>query len=178
MNEKTISSERIYDGNIISVRCDQVELADGRISKREIVDHSPAVVIIAIDSQFNVCMVKQFRKPVEQVLIELPAGCIDSGEDSLLAAQRELKEECGCIAETWTYLNTLYPTPGFCNEEYRFYLAQNISFGDQDLDDDEDVEFFMWDLESYKEAIERFEIKDLKTVLGFYFLNQHMQGLL
>ena len=140
MEEKTLSSELIYKGKIISVRCDKVKLSDGRISNREIVDHSPAVVIIAIDEQDRICFVKQYRKPVESVLIELPAGCVDADEDILAAAKRELKEECGCIAKQWTTLQRLYPTPGFCNEEYCFFLAEDISFGSQSLDEDEAVD--------------------------------------
>ena len=176
MEEKTLSSELIYKGKIISVRCDKVKLSDGRISNREIVDHSPAVVIIAIDDQDRICFVKQYRKPVESVLIELPAGCVDADEDILAAAKRELKEECGCIAKQWTTLQRLYPTPGFCNEEYCFFLAEDISFGSQSLDEDEAVEFFRWDFDRYKKAILDNEIKDLKTVLGFYLVENYFKG--
>ena len=177
MEEKTLSSEHIYDGRVISVRRDKVRLADGRETEREIVDHCPAVVILALDNQQQVCLVKQYRKAVEDILIELPAGCVDPGEDYLLAAQRELKEECGCSAKKWTLLHSLYPTPGFCNEEYIFYLAEDISFGDQQLDEDEDVECFMWDFTTYKNAVSNHRIKDLKTVLGFYLLDRIVNGV-
>lgn len=170
MVEKTVSSEIIFEGKRLSVRCDTVELSNGQQSYRELVSHPPAVVILAADDQQHVYLVKQYRKAIDEVLIEFPAGCVEVDEELLVAAKREFKEECGCEAKKWTYLNSFFPTPGFCNEEFHFFLAEQLIFGEQSLDFDEELSCFSWSFSTFKSAIETNKIKDLKTVLGFYLL--------
>ena len=124
--ERTISSERVYEGKIIGVRVDTVELPSGRETKREIVEHSGATAIVAVDSEGDVLLVRQYRKPVEKALLEIPAGGIEAGEDPLDCARRELAEETGFAAGRWDKLGIFYTTPGFCTEEMHVFLATGL----------------------------------------------------
>ena len=174
MIEPTLSRETIYEGNIISVFKDRVQLPDGREGIREIVDHQPAVVIIAIDNH-HVYFVRQYRKAIQDYLLELPAGCVESGEDMLEAAKRELQEECGCCADSWTQSMSLFPTPGFCNEIYHFFIAKQLTFTTQSLDADEFVTVESMSFDEYEKNVHSHQFKDVKTVLGFYLLKDHLK---
>ena len=121
------SSERIYDGRVISLRRDHVRMADGAVADREIVEHPGAVGVVAIDDDGNVLLVNQYRHPVVARLDELPAGLLDvGGEPALLAAQRELAEEAATVADDWHVLVDLYTSPGMTDEAIRIYLARGL----------------------------------------------------
>lgn len=169
LRETTLSSEPLYSGRIISVRRETVQLPDGRVGQREIVDHAPAVVVLAYE-QGGLHLIRQYRKPIESVLIETPAGLIDPNEDPLTAAQRELKEETGFTAQNWTFLLKGYPTPGFCNELYYLYLAQGLEKGKTQFDADEYLEPFFMPMSAIGAAIESGDIIDIKTILGYMTL--------
>lgn len=137
LREKTISSEKIFGGKIVNLRVDTVALPNGNTATREIVDHPGGVGVVAVDEDGYVCVVKQFRKPFDKIITEIPAGKLEYGEDPLCAAKRELEEETGYRAEEWTFLGSFYSSPGFCNEKLYLYLARELNKVGAHPDEDE-----------------------------------------
>ena len=164
LNEKTLSSQLVYDGQLLKVYYDTVELVDGNTSWREVIRHPGAVVVVPIDSQGNVHMVRQFRYPYGRVLLEVPAGKLEPGEDPFSAAQRELSEEVGAQAAQWTPIGQMMPTPGFCDELQHVYLAQDLTFGEIHPDEDEFLEMARVPFEEMVHRIMSGEITDGKTI--------------
>jgi 8-oxo-dGTP pyrophosphatase MutT (NUDIX family) len=125
---QVLDSQRIFTGRVISLRTDQVRMSDGSVSTREIVEHPGAVAIVAIDEADRVVLVRQYRHPIRDYVLELPAGLLDvPGESALAAAQRELFEEASLTAQDWYLLVDLYPSPGMSDEAIRVYLAQGLA---------------------------------------------------
>lgn len=164
LTEKTLSSEKIFDGRILHVRRDTVLLPNGHESTREVVDHPGGVCVLALDGQQRVLVVSQYRYPYEQVLTELPAGKLEYGEDPAQAAVRELREETGAVAGQFESLGELYPSPGYCGEIIRMYLARDLSFGDTDPDEDEFLNLERVPFEQMVERVLSGELKDAKTI--------------
>ncbi|UCG83536.1 MAG: NUDIX hydrolase [Dehalococcoidia bacterium] len=164
--ERTLQSEYIYRGRLVNLRLDTVELPSGKQRKREIVEHRACSAIVALDSENNVLLVKQYRKPVERELLEIPAGGVDSGEDPIGAARRELEEETGFSAESWDQLSVFYSSPGFCNEEIYVYLARGLSPTKREADDDENIELIRVPLNKIPNLIESGDIYDAKSIAG------------
>ena len=164
LTEKTLSSEKIFDGRILHVRRDTVLLPNGHQSTREVVDHPGGVCVLALDDQERVLVVSQFRYPYGEVLRELPAGKLEYGEDPAQAAIRELREETGAVAGTFQPLGELYPSPGYCGEIIRMYLARDLSFGDTDPDEDEFLGLERAPFSQLVEQVMSGEIKDAKTI--------------
>lgn len=135
--EKTLETEEIYSGKIIRVHCDMALMPDGGEAVREVVEHPGGVCIAAVDSQRRVFLVEQYRYPMGETTLELPAGKLDWGEDPALAAERELKEETGCAAGSLEYVGVIYPSPGYSAEKLYMYIATDLEKGEQALDDDE-----------------------------------------
>lgn len=175
MIETTITSETIYQGNVVNLRVDTVEGPKG-IATREIIDHAPAVTIVPFKSPNHVVLIHQYRKAVEQVLIEAPAGCMAPREAPLDAAIRELKEETGFSAQTLTKVGEMYMAPGFCNEFMHYYIAEDLMAGDTSFDDDEHMELKQYTLEEVTCMIQNRQIIDAKTIMGVYFLNEYLQS--
>lgn len=165
-SEKTIDSKQIYKGRIINVKIDTVVLPDGSRASRELVEHPGGVGIIAVDENRDVLMVEQFRKPFEQMVLEVPAGKLDAGEEPLECGKRELKEETGCTAEEYTYLGTYYATPGFCSEKLSIYLATKLHQARQQLDDGEFLEVRKMSLDTLYDMVMNNEIHDAKTAIA------------
>ena len=132
--EKTMKSERIYDGKILNLRVDTVELPDKKYSKREIVEHPGAVAIIAVNEMNELIIIRQYRKAIDRVLLEIPAGKLELNEEPIESAKRELKEETGYIADKIEYVMEFYTSPGFSNEKIYLFLAQGLNEGEQELD--------------------------------------------
>ena len=164
--EKPLSSTEIYNGKIIRVRRDEVELPGGNQTVREVVSHIGGVGIVALDDQENVLLVRQYRYPVGQELIEIPAGTLTKGEDPMVCGIRELKEETGATAGRFTPLGSILCSPGFCNQRLYLYLAEDLSFGDLKLDEDEFLSGFRMHFEELVERVMSGEIDDCKTVAG------------
>ncbi len=164
LEEKQLSKEYIYEGKIINVRKDEALLPDGRTALREVVEHPGGVCVAALTEQNEILMVRQFRYPYGEIVLEIPAGKRDSrDEEPLECGKRELREETGAVAEKIFSLGTLYPTPGYCGEIIWLYGATGISFGETDPDDDEFLTVEKIPLERAVEMIMSGEIKDAKT---------------
>lgn len=164
--EKTVATERIYDGKILKLRVDKVLLPNGELAQRELIEHQGGVGIVALDENMNVYLVEQFRKPYEKNLLEIPAGKIDKGEDPEMCGRRELREEVGCTAEAFEYLGKNYPSVGYTNETTHIYLAKGLKEESQKLDEDEFLNVYKMPITEVIEKIMNNEISDSKTVMG------------
>lgn len=164
--EKTISTERIYNGRIINFKIDKVELPNGELSERELVEHPGGVAIVAVDDEMNVFMVEQFRKPYEKNILEIPAGKLDKNEDTELCGRRELEEEVGCVAEMFEFLGTCYPSVGYTNEVIYLYLATGLKKTKQNLDEGEYLNVYKLPIRDVISKIMNNEISDSKTATG------------
>ncbi|MBI5972541.1 ADP-ribose diphosphatase [Staphylococcus caledonicus] len=165
-NEKTFDRTVIYNGKIIDLEIHDVELPDGNTSKRELVYHNGAVAVCAITPENEVLLVKQYRKPVEKPLLELPAGKLEEDEEREEAAKRELEEETGYIAKDLELITNMYGSPGFSNEKLTIYFADQLSEGTLNLDDDEFVELHKVPVKDIKALLDSNEIEDAKTIIG------------
>ena len=166
MTEKTLESREVYRGRILRVREDRVRLPNGKEGVREVVEHPGGVAIFAMDDQDRVAMVRQYRYPIGQLLLELPAGKLDHGaeEDRLLGAKRELSEETGLEAQEWTYLGYTLASPGFCDEALHMYLARKLTRKGQHLDEDEFLDVVTMPFAQLAEQVMDGTITDAKTV--------------
>ncbi len=165
--EKTLTSDVVYDGKIITVFKDEVELSTGKTSFREVVEHSGGVVIFALckkDGVEKVLMVKQFRYPLKHALLELPAGKLEKGEDPFEAAKRELKEETGYIAEKWQDLGYVFTSPGYSDEKLYLYKAEDLEFVGECPDEGEILIEYEYTIDEIKKMIKNNEITDAKTI--------------
>ena len=136
---EVLSSREVYRGKIVSLRVDEIALSEGRSTTREVVEHPGAVVIIALDGEGEIALVRQYRHAIKRYLLELPAGGLEPGEEPLAAAQRELREEVGLDAGTWTSLGHFFSSPGFASEILHVFLAEDLRPGHADPDEDEDL---------------------------------------
>jgi ADP-ribose pyrophosphatase len=166
IEEKTMKSERIYEGRILNLRVDTVELPDKKYTKREIVEHSGAVAIVPITDNNEIILVKQYRKAVEKELLEIPAGKLELNEKPLDCAIRELKEETGVEAENIEFLFSFYTSPGFCNERIYLFVARGLKEGLAKPEADEYIDVVKIKIEELLEMIEKGEILDCKTIIG------------
>lgn len=138
LREETISSQNVYDGKLLHVKCDSVRLPGGNTSTREFIRHVGAVCVVAVTDDERVVVERQYRYPMDEVILEIPAGKLDSkSEDPLIAARRELMEETGVTAENMEYMGKYYPTCGYSDEVIHMYLATGLTFGERRLDEDE-----------------------------------------
>ncbi|MCK8816605.1 NUDIX hydrolase [Natroniella sulfidigena] len=169
LTEKTISSEQIYQGQIINLKVDQVQLPNGNNSTREIVEHSGGVTVIPYQAG-KVTLVEQFRKPAEKVLLELPAGKLEAGEDLELCALRELKEETGYQANSLQKLTSFYSSPGFTDEMIHLFLATDLKQYEQQPDPEEFIELRQIKVEQVAKMLAEGEFEDAKTIIGLQYL--------
>jgi ADP-ribose pyrophosphatase len=168
MIEKTVASTPIYDGKIIKVKVDDVKLPNGKIAKREIVNHPGAVAVMAITEDNKMIMVRQFRKPLERILVEIPAGKLEPGENPEACAGRELQEETGYTCATLRHQASFYTSPGFADEIVHLYRAEGIIAGEAKPDEDEFVELLHVTLDEAHKLIADGDIRDAKTIMAVY----------
>ena len=165
--EKNISSELIYDGKVVLLRKDTVELPDGNTAVREYVHHIGAVCVVPVTDDGDVILERQYRYAVGEILVEIPAGKLDyPGENWEDAARRELREETGAEARELIDLGDFYGSPAIMGERIRMFLARGLTFTDQHLDDDEFLETFRLPLTEAVRQIMAGEIPDGKTQAG------------
>ena len=164
LTEKKIDGKQVYNGVIVNVRMDQVELPNGKTAPREIVDHPGAVAVLPLDEDNNVIMVTQYRYAFETEMLEIPAGKLNPGEDPWVCALRELKEETGYIPGEMLPLGASYSSPGFCTEVIYLYLARYLEKGEATPDEYEFLKIEKVPLDDLVDRILQDEIRDSKTV--------------
>ena len=164
--EPTLASQRIYQGRVVGLRVDTIRLPDGRTSSREIVEHGDAAVVVPIDATGRVLLVRQYRKPVERSLLELPAGGLDQGETPDQAAIRELQEEIGYYPGRLEALGGFYAAPGYCQEHLHLFLATDLRPSKLAADDDEQIVVAPTPLAEAIALVESGAICDAKSVAG------------
>lgn len=164
--EKTISTENIYDGKVVHVRVETVELPDGKRSKRELIGHSGGVGVIAVTEDRQVFMVSQYRIAARSMMLEIPAGKLEQGEDPQECGARELTEETGYKASELTHLGAYYATPGYCEEVLNIYLARGLEFVGQNLDEGEFLNVKKYDLDELYQMVMDNKIYDAKTAVA------------
>ncbi|MBQ3554470.1 MAG: NUDIX hydrolase [Clostridia bacterium] len=175
MTEKTIDSEELFDGRVIRVRRDTVELPNGSTSTREVVEHPGGVAIVPVDADGNVYMVRQYRYPLKRLCLELPAGKLEYGEDHRECGIRELSEETGMEAGNFEYLGVFCPSPGFCQELIHLYLATDLREGERHPDEDEFLEVERYPLSELVQMIQEGKLQDGKTVIGLLLAKEVLQ---
>ena len=167
--EKSIKSDTIYDGKILKLRVDTVELENKKYSKREIVEHQKGVGIIAFDEDEKLYLVRQYRKAIDKITLEIPAGLVESNELPIETAKRELQEEIGYKPNKLTYLFDMHASPGFTNDKISLFLAQDLEESKLELDEDERLDRVSYSLEDLNKKIENGEITDAKTIVAIFY---------
>lgn len=164
--EKTVSTTPIYDGRVIKVRVEDVELPDGSMSKRELIAHGGGVGVIAVNDKREVLMVNQYRIAARSMMLEIPAGKLEVGEDPLETGKRELIEETGYKAGNFVHLGEYYATPGYCEEKLNIYLATELEYVGQKLDEGEFLDVKVYTLDELYEMVMNNKIYDAKTAIA------------
>jgi len=174
--EKTVRETGAFEGRLVKVHRLDVTLPDGRPALREVVRHPGASAVVPVDEDGMVTMVRQYRAAVGRVLLEIPAGKLDAkGEDRLLAARRELREETGLTAENWVHLTDIMTTPGFCDELISIYLATGLTRGETHPDEDEFLNIERRPLAELTGMAARGEIGDAKTLVGLLLAEKRLR---
>ncbi len=166
LTEKKIGSQKVFDGKLLQVFLDKVSLPNGNEGTREIVRHMGGACILAIDEELCVTFVRQFRYAYDKVLLEIPAGKLEKGEDPKKAAERELQEETGLVAKELISLGEMYPSSGYTDEVIYMYLALGAEQQEQNLDNDEFIEVEKMSLNDAVSKVLNGEIKDAKTQIS------------
>jgi len=175
LKEKKLTSELVYDGGLLKVYYDTVELVNGRTAWREVIRHPGAVVMVPVDDQGNVYLERQFRYPYDRVVVEVPAGKLEWGEQPDDAARRELKEEIGAEAARWDTLGYVMPSVGYTDEMLYLFLARDLTFGDRHLDQDEFLEPFKLPFAQALDMAADGRINDAKTVAALFRADRLMR---
>lgn len=170
--EKKISGEGVYDGIFLKMKRDTVALPDGQYAVREYLEHPGAVAILAVLDDGRVLLERQYRYPIAQAVIEIPAGKLNTGEDPLLCAQRELQEETGYTAKHWSKIRRIHPVISYSTEFIDIYLAEGLSPGPARLDEEEFLDVFASPLEELLNWVETGKITDVKTIISTYWLER------
>jgi ADP-ribose pyrophosphatase len=174
--ETCISSEDILQSRWVHVKRDKVQLPSGNIGQREFLIHPGAVIVIPLFDDGSMLFERQFRYPLNQIFIELPAGKIDPGEDLLLTGQRELLEETGYSATQWIYLGMQHPCIGYSTEIIHMYLARGLQTGKPSRDEDEALQLFTMDMHEALSKIQSGEITDGKTIIALMWAEKYLGG--
>ncbi|HBH11839.1 MAG TPA: ADP-ribose pyrophosphatase [Clostridiales bacterium] len=173
MIEKTISCRQIYEGKILNLRVDEVLLPNDKTSLREIVEHNGAVAIVAVTDNDKILLVRQYRKAVERVLIEIPAGKLEKEETPYDCAERELIEETGFRANQLKKVMEIITSPGFCTEKIHLFVANNLVVDYLENDEDEFIDLITLDLDEALGKIVSGEIVDSKTIIGLLYYKMY-----
>lgn len=176
MAEETLSSRKVFEGRALKLRVDTVKLPGGKQTTREIVEHENCVAIVALDDADNILLVKQFRKPVEKDLLEIPAGGIDPGETPEDAVRREMREETGFLPRKVAKLGGFYSSPGFCTEYLHLYLAGDLVTSPLQAEDSESISLVRVPLAQIPGLIASGAICDAKSIAGLLAFREYQKS--
>jgi ADP-ribose pyrophosphatase len=174
--EVNIDSKTAYDGQFLTLVSDTVRLPDGKPAIREYIKHPGATVILPVFDDGSVLLERQFRYPLDRVFIEFPAGKIDVGEDSLICAQRELREETGYTATDWRFVCTIHNAIAYSDEHLDIYLARGLVAGGSTLDDGEFLDVYKAPLSELMNGVRNGQVTDVKTIIGAFWLDKISRG--
>ncbi len=174
-NFEIVESEIIFRGKVFEIQVDKIKYDSGNTAPREVVLHNGGAVVLAKTESGKIILIKQFRYPFKEELWELPAGKLEKGEDPLVCAGRELKEETGYSAKRITKLGSIFTSPGFCREELHIFYAEGLTEGNHAREEGEEgMTVHEFSPEEITQMIMKGEIKDSKTIAGmFYYLNRN-----
>jgi ADP-ribose pyrophosphatase len=172
--EKKITSKTVFKGKILTVYFDEVILPDGKITTREKVGHPGAVAIVPLTANGEIIMVKQFRYPVEKILMEIPAGKLDSGEPAIECARRELQEEAGVVGGQLIHLTTIYTTPGFSDEKMDIFLSKGFKEINNSPDHDEFLHIAKVKISECLRMVYEGLIMDAKSIIGIMLARDYI----
>lgn len=170
--ETRIDGDCVYDGHFLTIQRDIIRLPDGKTTPREYIKHPGAVVILPLFDDCTVLLERQFRYPLHQVFIEFPAGKIDSGEDALTCAKRELREETGYSASDWQFVCTIHNAIAYSDEHLDLFLARGLTAGESKLDEGEFLEIFTASVPEMLAWVREGKITDVKTIIGTFWLEK------
>ncbi|MDD3354655.1 NUDIX hydrolase [Zoogloea sp.] len=176
LHEETLTSDLVYDGCLLKVYRDEVHLPDGKQGVREYIRHPGAVVVIPVLPDGRLVFERQFRYPVGQAFLELPAGKLDPGEDLLACARRELQEETGYVSDTWRHLGVLHPCIGYSNERIEIFLATGLTHVGHAWDEGEFLELLTLGLDEARAAVFDGRITDAKTITALFWAERELAG--
>jgi ADP-ribose pyrophosphatase len=176
MNFKVKKSDILFRGRVFDVKVDQIEYNSGNTGIREVAVHPGGAVVVPVTDENKIVLISQFRYPLQNKLIELPAGRLEEGEDPFNCAMRELQEETGYKANSIIKLGSIFTTPGFCTEELHIYLAGELVHGEYNREEGEfGMEIFEYSFEEAENKIIKGEIKDSKTICGFFLAKNYFK---
>ncbi len=170
LTESIVSKEVTFKGDFLTIESTKVILPNGKEGNRDIVRHPGAVAILAFLDRDTIILEKQFRVPINQTILEIPAGKLEKNEDIKKAAIRELEEETGYKAKEIIYLGTIMPAVGFCDEKIHIYKATGLYKGNKNPDEDEFIEIVPYKINKIKQMIKSGEIMDVKTIASLMYL--------
>ena len=168
LTEKTLSTKIGFDGELLKLEVEKVELPNGKIATREIIRHPGAVAIVCLNEENKLVFVRQFRKPLDRTLLEIPAGKLEPNEDHLECAKRELLEETGYIAKSWKRIGQTVTAPGFTDETIHLFLGTDVIAGTPSPDEDEFVKVENYTIDEVKEMILAGVINDAKSIVALF----------
>jgi ADP-ribose pyrophosphatase len=174
--EKLLNSKKVFEGKIIKLFFDDVILPNNKIATREKVWHPGAVGIVPLTVENEIILIKQYRYPVEETLVEIPAGKLDKNEIPIDCARRELQEEVGAVGGNLVHLTSFYTTPGFSNEYLHLFLAINFEKKQNNPDEDEFLQIIKIPIKSSADWIFEGKIKDAKSIIGILLANEYIKN--
>ena len=175
--EKQVETKTVYEGIIVDIRRDMAELQNGSLVRREVVVHPGGVGIIPVTQDNKVLMVRQYRYPMEEELLEIPAGKLGKNEDPIECAIRELSEETGCTAGKIVDMGAVYPSPGFCKEVLYLFLALDLQQGNMHLDEDELLSVEAVGIDELIDKIMANELPDAKSIIGIMKAKKYLEDM-
>ncbi len=167
--EKTIDSRIVYEGPIFKIRKHTIEAVSGKISERDVLEHCGGAVMLAVKDDGKIIMEEQYRKPIDSVALEIPAGKCEEGEDPLETARRELREETGYSASDVRHLISFNTSFGYSDEVLHIYICKGLTCGERDLDETEDIDIKEFTADELVDMVMNNEISDAKTIIAILY---------